>query len=386
MRFFFALTLIFVFIPNAAANVRFLSISDIHYGSKNTPGDGHDTGKKILALSMHKLEQLAQHVDFIITLGDFPTHMLFVSPQKKAYMATVFHELFLANRAKIPMFYIAGNNDSLSGNYQPFSSNGKSPLNLANDWQGACAYCQGLIIDDKNMRTGGYYATYVIPGNKNILLIALNATPFTRTPMMLPSYPHQQQDATAQLNWLDSQLKAHHAKQLLIAMHEPPGVDYKGQDSWHEAYLKRFLHILNSYKKNYGQITLLTAHTHMDDIRKIPLLDGINLYAFGTPSISRSHHNYPGMKVFTINNASKIVNYRTYYTSKNNDWNDEFYNAIGPKGVFPMCHKGPLADCLDSLSDESVCQHLLSGFYYGVKNPRVDSSMCIPIYHGRTIP
>ena len=380
MRFFFPLIFVFLFAHNAAADVRFLSISDIHYGSKNTTGDGQDTGNKLLDLSLHKLKQLAEHVDFIITLGDFPTHMLFVSSKKEAYIATVFHALFLANHAKIPLFYIAGNNDSLGGNYQPFSSNGKSPLNLASDWQGACAYCKGLIIDDKNMRTEGYYATYVLRGNKNILLIALNATQFTRLPMILPRYPDQQQDATAQLNWLDSQLKTHHAKQLLIAMHEPPGIDYKGRNNWHEAYLKRFLDILDSNKQNYGQISLLTAHTHMDDIRKISLPDGKNLYAFGTPSVSRSHHNYPGMKIFTINNASKLVNYRTYYTSKDNVWDNEYYDAIGSKSVFPMCHKGPLSDCLNSISDETVCQRLQFGFYYGVKNPKVDSSMCVKIY------
>ena len=94
-----------------------------------------------------------------------------------------------------PMFYITGNNDSLAGNYQPFELEGKSPLNFAQDWTGACVHCKGLIIDGTHMHHSGYYSSYVMPHNKDIILIALNSTQWVQTPMLAARYPNQDKDA-----------------------------------------------------------------------------------------------------------------------------------------------------------------------------------------------
>lgn len=358
----------------------FLTISDIHYGRNNVSRDGEDTGPSFLKITMKKFKKLSNQVDFILCLGDLPTHSLFNFSKKKEFEKTVFDNLYQNNQGLKPIFYIAGNNDSLLGNYQPFSANGVSPLTAAKDWQGACAHCKHLIIDGSHMYQDGYYSSYVIPGNKNIILIALNATQWTHIPLLFKN-PHYEQDAETQLSWLDLQLQKHHAKQLLIAMHEPPGHSYNGEPIWHKQYLERFIHFLNKNKKRYGEITLLTSHSHMDEIRKVRLENGEHIYAYSTPSISRLHHNYPGMKVFDLDKQVKIKNFTTYYTSHFSRWTDQHYQAVDTaNAIFPHCRRQTLAACLDKLTSLQVCAHLDKGLFYGVKSPKALKNRCTIIY------
>lgn len=378
MHIFLYFFVIFLSIQSAWADIRFLSISDIHYGSENAPGDGNDTDVTLLASSLNKFSHLVSEVDFILTLGDFATHGITSSTKKAEYISTVFHGLYKADIAAKPMFYITGNNDSLHGNYQPFSWNGETPLTLAKDWKGACIHCEGLLIDGKHLQDEGYYSSYVLPGNKDILLIALNTTQFAKLPFFTRSYPHQDRDALQQLKWLETQLKTHHAKQLLIAMHIPPGNNHNGSRSWREEYLKQFINLLSLSHQRYGQISLLTSHTHMDDIRKIHLNDGTNIYAYATPSISRIHHNYPAMKIFDLDNNLRVKDYTTYYTTTDGQWGNEHYQAI--KHIFPQCSGKMLDKCLDTLTNESVCKTFKDEQFYGAKNSRVDSSVCKTTY------
>lgn len=376
MRFILYLILSVLLSLPSYANIRFLSISDIHYGNEHIYGEGHDTTPELFSTAMVKFTELAKQVDFIITLGDFPTHQ-WGSAGKENFLKTVFHELFKADKANKPMFYITGNNDSLRGNYQPFSLNGKSPLSFATEWQGACAHCSGLMINDKHLLNNGYYASYVVPHNKDILLIALNTQQFAQMPLFVHQYPNQEKDALEQLRWLDELLKNHHAKQLLIAMHVPPGKNHRGGDNWKISYLNQFINILNKRQNHFGQISLLTSHSHRDEIRKIHLNNEMNIYAYGTPSISRIYNNNSGMKVFELNKDDKMQNYKTYYSDSSQRWGNNKYSAIkGKNSIFPNCDHVNLVQCLDALSDESFCEKLNKGKFYGVKNRRVDGSVC----------
>lgn len=356
------------------AEISFLSIADIHYGINNTPGDGKDTDSILLKEALKKMATLSRNVDFILALGDLPTHSFWKNPEKKASLETVFHGLYQADRKAIPMFYIAGNNDSLNGNYQPFSSPAKSPLTFANDWQGACVYCDELLIDGSHMEDKGYYSSYVIADNKDIILIALNSIPFNKTPFFLPKYPNQNKDALTELQWLDKELQTHSAKQVLIAMHIPPGHNYHGKPTWYDIYLNQFINILDHALPRYGQISLLTAHTHMDDIRKIQLKNGQAIYTYATPSISRIHHNNPGIKIFALDSNLKIKDYTTYYTLEDAHWGQAHYQAM--KDIFKDCLSPTLSHCLNELERKTVCLKLNQGEFYGVKSPRVDGSVC----------
>ncbi len=356
------------------ASPQFLTISDVHYGTKNTTGDGKDTGIEVLNNAMEKFKELSKDVDFILTLGDLPTHLLGYSPEKEEYEKTVFHAFFEANTHLKPMFYISGNNDPLTGNYQPFEFEGKSPLSFATDWTGACMHCDGLILDDTHMASGGYYSSYVIPNNKDIILIVLNTTQWIKPFIFMPRYPHQETDALVQLYWFKEQLKKHHAKQLLIAMHIPPGKNRMGESLWQANYLKKFLNTIDQYHQSYDQISLLTSHTHMDEFRKIQLNGDKAIYAYSTPSVSRLHHNNSAMKVFSFNNKMEIKNFSTHYTTNDKEWGQEQYHALSSNdGIFPQCENKMLAQCLDGLTDQEVCDYIERGLFFGVKSSQVNN-------------
>lgn len=366
------------------ATPQFLTLSDIHYGSANSSAEGQDTGPEFLKISLNKIKELSQKVDFILFLGDIPTHAL-TNDHKKEYEQVVFQGLYQSDVSAKPLFYIAGNNDSLQGNYQPFEFNGISPLTYATDWSGACAHCDGLLIDGSHMYQDAYYSSYVIPHNKDLILIALNATQWTRVPWLkrifFATYANQEHDALAQLAWLEQQLKNHHAKQLLIAMHEPPGKSYLDEPIWYPQYRERFIKILAQYQSRYGQITLLSSHTHMDEFRKIHLDNGVNIYSYSTPSISRNHHNNPGMKVFSLNQDLQVSNFTTYYTSFLHQWTNQQYSALGSRdAIFPNCQQESLAQCMDKLSVDQVCDALDRGLFYGVKSPKVPDAACRKTY------
>ena len=368
------LLITFLLAPCLQAEITFLTISDIHYGQENHRIEGQDTDPPLLSLAMKKMQQLSRSVDFIITLGDFPTHLLGYSSKRAGYIKTVFHTLSQADSAGKPLFFVTGNNDSLQGNYQSFFWKGHSVLSLAPDWKNACIHCDTLLVDPSHLWQEGYYSSYVRHGDKNILLIVLNSSQFANPPFWIPKYPNQRRAARAQLHWFAEQLATHHAKQLLIALHIPPGHDHKGRLTWQAPFQKEFIHLLRQASPRYGEISLLTAHTHMDDIRKIQLDHQHALYAYATPSISPIHHNHSAMKIFTLNKNDQITNYTTYYTPSPTHWGTQHYQARAD--LFPTCHAPSLAACLDALSPPAVCEIFKAGLFYGAKSPRVDASVC----------
>ncbi|MGC1182589.1 metallophosphoesterase [Legionella sp.] len=382
--FFQIILLVFIVVHQAYANLHFLTISDIHYDKKNTSSDGQDTGTEFLKISLNKMKQLSKNIEFIIFLGDIPSHALF-NNNKEEDEKIIFHGLYQSNVKAKPLFYITGNNDSLQGDYQAFEFNGVSPLTYATDWEGACVHCKDLVIDSSHMYHDGYYSSYVMPHNREIILIALNANQWAKIPWLarifFSKYSKQEENALAQFAWLEQQLKKHSAKQLLIAMHEPPGNSYLGEPIWYRHYTQQFIKILAKYTHQYGQITLLSAHTHMEEFRKIRLANGINIYSYSTPGISRIHHNYPGMKIFNLDNNLKIKDFITYYTSSLHQWNNQQYHALGtPEAIFADCQNKTLAQCMDELNVYQLCNHLDRGLFYGVKNPNVRDTSCKNTY------
>lgn len=366
----------------AIASKNFLAIADIHYGDKNSSMMGHDTGDTLWAQALITFKQLSPSVDFILMLGDLPTHGANDPIQKSKFEQRIFNDLYQADTAHKPMFYITGNNDSLAGNYQKFSKNGRSPLNNAHLWQGACAYCQDLIIDNSHMYRDGYYSSYVIPGNDQIILIAINANLFVHRGFFFSYDLTQKQDADTEIKWIANQLQQHHAKQLLVAMHEEMGVDYHNNPVWQADYANQLITLFNRYQHHFQQITLLAAHTHYDELRKLTLANGRAIYSYSTPAISQIHFNNPAMKIFSLNQAYRISDFTTYYTKNSSYWTGNSYSAIKKTNtpVFSTCNQGDLAYCLDSLTKEQICAFLTSNFIYTVKNTLKQITNCTDSY------
>lgn len=355
----------------------------MHYGHHILPIEGQDSGEQLWSTALNKFKQLASKTDFIILLGDIPDHAAITVTQKNAFETKVFHDLFEANKSNKPLFYVTGNNDSLLGNYLAFSSKGVSPLNNAPEWEGgACVHCEGLIIDDSQMREKGYYSSFVMQGNKDIVLIALNANQFAQLPWWVRHYKHQDSDAMQQLDWLEKQLQQIQTKQLLIAMHEEPGLDYKNKSVWHAKYLSRFIQLLNKAQQSNQEVSLIAAHSHYDEIRKITLANGLPIFSYSVPSISRKHYNNSAMKIFSLSPDYYLQNFTTYYTTQDKQWNNDSYSAIDAtdNSIFPQCVGKNLAACLSGLSNQVVCNLLKSKLIYGVKNPLVRMNHCLTNY------
>ena len=119
----------------------------------------------------------------------------------------------------------------------------------------------------------------------------------------------------------------------------------------------------------------------MDELRKIQFTDGNTIYLYSTPGISRFHHNYPGMKLFYLNDNLKIKNFTTYYTSQLHSWNKEHYQALNSmNAIFPQC-KNTLSQCLNTINTQQVCDRLNAGLFYGVKNPAVQGKSCYKTFN-----
>lgn len=359
--------LLFINLSVQAAEIRFLTIADIHYGNPN------ETGAVLWQSTLKQYQKLAAESDFILFLGDMSAHAIRSARKKADIQSLIFHDLYRNNTLHKPLFFIAGNNDSLAGNYMPFSGY-SNPLLQAPEWSGgACAHCDNLTVDTTYMFQGGYYSSYVVPGRKDILLIVINATQFAEMPWWKAGYPHQNKDAEKQLKWLENQLKSHSANQLLIAMHEEPGKDYLGRPVWKPVFLKKFISLLDKYQKQYQEISLLAAHSHYDELRKIQLKNTV-VYSYSSPSISHDHHNYSAMKLFQLSENGRLKNFTTFYSKKNKTWSDGHYSAI--PDIFPACHSEGLADCLSLLTAKEICRMEQDKHVFGAGNPAVKDIGC----------
>ena len=134
---------------------------------------------------------------------------------------------------------------------------------------------------------------------------------------------------------------------------------------------------LKQNQPHYDQITLLTAHSHMDEIKKLHLQGGKTIYAFSTPGVSRVYYNNSGMKMFDLDNKLRVKGYTTYYTTSPQEWGNLHYKS---SDIFPNCTNETLPQCLNKLSDEQVCKYIIDGLIYGVKSSLVDNKACYRSY------
>jgi len=342
-----------------------------------------DSGPDLFEAALEKYAELATSSQFILVLGDLPTHGANNVVLKSGYEQIVFQGLAHPNGKAVekPIFYIPGNNDSLAGNYQPFSSALGSPLDNAVGWSGSCIHCEGQIIDDSMMKKRGYYAAYPLADNKDLALIALNTVQFDANGL----YPNSE-DAIEQLEWLDNLLIGLKAKQLIIAMHEPPGLQYLGQSMWVEKYTKQFLDLIAKHQVQFGEINLITSHTHTDELRRFKLKNNNYLYAYSAPSIGTNHYNNPGLKSFLLNEQLQLVDYTTHYSQfeqwSRKQWGNANYSAInGSEVIFDCKTTSSLASCLNSVSNEAICQAYEKGNYLSLKSPGLNSHYCYNILY-----
>lgn len=331
-----------------ATTPSFLAMSDIHFvgtsGEKcNQAGDETDDALWSAAQAEAKRVIQAERPAFAIYLGDLPSHC---DNRPDSQFTAALDGLANIAGTGTKLIYVPGNNDSLGGDYDAFTSGGRTPLDTSSAWKGGPVLnaAPGDMIDASNLPKG-YYAAYAVQataGAPALRVIALNTTIFTyRYGQNVPTW---QADANGQLEWLDAQLKDARAKRekVIIAMHVPPGSDgyggrggdqivtmwnsgliYTGTDpdlvrkAWVEQV---FLQLVARYR---GEIVgLLSSHTHFNEIRrlrdcsrKLPQLGAFTALDVAIPSVTTDHTNNPSLKLFSYDAGFAWTENRTFYAN-----------------------------------------------------------------------
>ncbi len=334
-------------IPAGAATPgTFLAMSDIHFVGTSgvTCGQaGDETDSALWSAAQIEAKQViqAEKPAFAIYLGDLPSHC---SGHPVSEFTNPLDGLANIAGTGTKLIYVPGNNDSLAGDYGPFTAPGGTPLDTSTAWNGSPVLNAqpGDMIDVTNLARG-YYAVYAAQATATapaLRVLALNTTIFTnRYDQNVPTF---QDDANGQLEWLNAQLKAAHAKgeKVIIAMHVPPGTDgygghhgnqvvtmwnsdltYTGTDpdltaGW---WVQRvFLELVAAHRPEI--VGLLSSHTHYNEIRrlrdcsqKLPLLGVFTELDVAIPSITTDHTNNPSIKLFSYDDAYEWTENRTYY-------------------------------------------------------------------------
>ncbi len=406
MKFLFKLGCILLFLPflpfiSFASPLKpdnnFLILSDIHLDKQSThqmeisPTRGIQDNDldwatfQLLLAATHRSIQagIITKPQFIIVLGDLVGHMRSTSTSAEESETLVFNAV-KNTFPDTPLFYVFGNNDSLTVNYGPFSDSAspnvsKSPYDVAineGHWKNGFLSTGVQCGNQKNIfpclmtqnTVNGYYSAYLKP---QLRLITLNSVLFSPRRTQV-----SEKDAMSQLDWLEQQLKTAETNKesVLIAMHIPPGNNVFDHSAfWLPAEQDAFLKLLNSYQNII--LGILSSHTHAEELKIIK--DGSNKTISGvyfTAALSTSHGNAPSEKTFYIEKKEGkwlLSNYETFYMKdilSNLIFNKlyDYQNYYCEKD-----HEG-LSACLDNITPEKMKK------YFSAGNPNFDGTMNSP--------
>lgn len=324
----------------------FLLISDIHLDTE-TPETKpwQDPGMDLWKAFKVKAAEVAKHKDvqFILYLGDLSAHYscigdCYLAPGKRfkhnediSVALAGLHGI--AAKAGKPIFYLPGNNDAISGNYYSFADErGQTPISLA---QATPFFFPAIIPSNADTPpcivsnphpTAGYYAAWPVWG---IRLIALNTVIYS------PKYESKDGNAQItlgdeQMTWLAAQLKEATSKKekVYLAMHIPPGLDYKKNAMWTNAqpWERQLLALCAKYQSTIAGI--LFGHTHMDELRRLYDTTGkyVTEVAIAAPGVSPNHKTNPAIKTVSYDPKSKeLLDFTTYYTKSYTTWATDSY-------------------------------------------------------------
>lgn len=356
-------------LAQSSAGATFLTLSDVHLQVPDTSGAGGfasgspDTSPAAWTAAHQAARKMvtAERPDFVLYLGDMPAHDQ--DPETRSdEMSLVLDGLASIAGTDTRVYVLPGNNDSFDSDYCAFEPQPNRPPFAADpgydpqDPGKAQASFPALngwdtLIDTSGLAQG-YFSAHPLPGQP-LRLISLNTVMYTAhygrgfsAQPCLHSLARAEQDrrGRAQVDWLADQLDAaaQAGEQVLLAMHVPPGLDgHSGSPTWlrdriytndgytgsnpvlkadHRAYFDTVvLQLVAQHADRIGG--LLTAHTHLDDLRILQDCSGqTTALAIGVPAISQDHGTFPAMKHFTLNDHLQLSAAQTRFTPDALDW------------------------------------------------------------------
>ncbi|MBX2907516.1 MAG: metallophosphoesterase [Taibaiella sp.] len=365
-------------------NPSFLVISDIHLDTESPATQPwHDPGMDLWKAFQRKATEVAKQEDvqFILFLGDLPAHYsciggCYLAPGKRfQHNENISQALSglhgIAARSGKPLFYLPGNNDAISGNYYSFADQrGQTPISLA---QASPLFFPAIVpstnttppclVSNPNARLG-YYAAYPVAG---IRLIALNTVIYS------PKYESadgisQQAAGDEQMTWLAGQLEEATSKKekVFLAMHIPPGVDYKKNAMWSNAqpWERQLLALCTKYQSTIAGI--LFGHTHMDELRRLYDTTGqyVTEVAIAAPGLSPNHRTNPAIKTVSFDPKSKeLLDFTTYYTKSYTTWSTDSYTF---SNMYKSSPKQTIYDAVKAMPIDTLRKRMQP--VYSVKN------------------
>lgn len=341
----------------------FAIFSDTHLGSNKimdlaptSTDKSNDMDLKTFQMMMPRLQEALSSSEYvlgeIIVLGDLINHYT-SSPfgsisERIDILKTHFQTLLeIEKKSGIPIAFVPGNNDSLSGNYQSFYNPDiamHSAKEIAQNahWEGflsskkSCGIDQNqyscLLSEDRN----GYYIEPLAP---NLSLVVLNTVYFS-------ARRNCDELCHNEINWLQEQLKKIKGT-FIIAAHIPPGIDtHSGTLFWNEEAQRLLLKILTPFA---GQLAaFFVSHTHMEELSFVQFKNQEPIPVVYTASLSTSHGNAPSFKivdlVFDVSGQRwRLANFKTYHFKS-----DRFQPYYYAKTVYCITKESTslLSDCL----------------------------------------
>lgn len=366
---------------------------------KTSPQFNQDTNYPLLksALAAAKKTADAQHIRFVLVLGDFLGHdfkdqfeLYSADKTSAAYRAFVnktmqflTHELAQAFPAT-DVYAVVGNNDSYQDDYVA-TPNGKFFHDMASLWSRLIKNKDNRIVMQREFTQGGYYAVDV-PDQKDLRLIVLNSVLFSKNVRGRGT----RQAANKQLDWLHKQLEAVHdnKQHAIIVLHIPTGIDIYASlnqisfsiiEFWLPQYTQRFQDDLKLFASDI--IGILPAHLHADWFQILLPSNFEKISVVATPSISPIFGNNPAFKMYNYNQQPlQLGDFETYYYSINRQsgWSREY---LFSRIYNPLCQKNcRLIDGIERLKKTGdLAKHYK--FYYSVStNSQPITTKWIPYY------
>jgi Calcineurin-like phosphoesterase len=285
-----------------------------------------------------------ENVSFAVILGDFLGHnyieyyklysgdssQVGISNFVKKTLQYLTTEIRASFPSNIEIYPVLGNNDSYIDNY-----NVDNPKNSSfySDLKEIWSVYSPQIKSSDSFLLGGYYLAKTKV--KGLSITALNTTPFSKNSVSKDKADIHQ-IIKDQLNWLNYQLENTKNQKILLISHIPFGIDVyrslksmkRGGDPvtfWkNEANLieKPYLKILSDHFSSIAGIMVSQAYSDSFQI----LDNDLGLYSVSVPSVSPTHYNNSGFKIFTLDESNNLKNSVTYYLDRSDKKWKEFYN------------------------------------------------------------
>lgn len=338
-----------------------------------------------------------QKTKFVVVLGDYLAHDYQENYQKfSGDFTTAGYQAFVKKTQQFVtqqlaqtfpaqnVFLAVGNNDSYAGDYES-EANGAFYHDMAVFWSGLLKDAKLRAAMQKQFVVGGYYAV-TLPEQQNLYLIVLNSVLFSTK----AQGTGVEQAAAKQLQWLQTELAATHARQqkALIIMHVPAGVDvyaslkknpFQLTELWKSQYTQLFQQYLQQYAGDISGI--LAGHLHMDFFQAFTTGYPQPVFVSGVPAVSPLFGNNPGFKVYNYDSRSlALLDFTTYIHPLNSqtEWVEEYrFNQV----YQPDCQNCRLLDGMALVKPTGgLAESYIRYFSDGTQSQPIAKGKWLPYY------